>query len=83
MIFRDGRIFGGFGGLKVGFLAAASAALLAPLCSIAYGDAVVGSGTSASCSEAALSAALAVGGDISFDCGGPATITVTSVKTIL
>jgi hypothetical protein len=42
---------------------------------------VVGTGTAASCTEAALSAALTKGGVVTFDCGtAPATITVT--KTI-
>jgi hypothetical protein len=40
---------------------------------------VVGTGTAASCTEAALSAALAKGGVVTFDCGSaPATITVTT-----
>jgi photosystem II stability/assembly factor-like uncharacterized protein len=48
---------------------------------------VVGTGTSASCTEAALDACLPGGADftgaITFDCGAsPATITVTSTKTI-
>lgn len=43
---------------------------------------VVGAGTPESCNEAALDAALAKGGTITFDCGGPATITVTSTKEI-
>ncbi|HEX8796763.1 MAG TPA: right-handed parallel beta-helix repeat-containing protein [Polyangiaceae bacterium] len=39
---------------------------------------VVGSGTAASCTEAALDAAVAKGGVVTFDCGSaPATITVT------
>jgi hypothetical protein len=43
---------------------------------------VVGSGTAASCTEAALDAALAVGGRIIFDCGtAPTTITLTGQKT--
>jgi hypothetical protein len=46
-------------------------------------DAVVGTGTPGSCTEAALDAALAGGGNITFNCGtSPATITVTSTKTI-
>jgi hypothetical protein len=46
-------------------------------------DAVVGAGTAASCTEAALDAALAVGGVITFDCGAaPHTITVTAEKRI-
>lgn len=43
---------------------------------------VVGTGTPGSCTEAALDAALAKGGVITFDCGGEATITVTSTKMI-
>ena len=46
-------------------------------------DAVVGTGTAGGCTEAALDAALAAGGNITFNCGsGPVTITVTSEKTI-
>jgi hypothetical protein len=46
-------------------------------------DAVVGTGTAASCTEAALDAALAVGGVVTFDCGvAPHTITVTTGKRI-
>ncbi|HWN69725.1 MAG TPA: right-handed parallel beta-helix repeat-containing protein, partial [Haliangium sp.] len=46
-------------------------------------DAVVGTGTAASCTEAALDAALAVGGVVTFDCGAaPHTITVTAEKRI-
>jgi hypothetical protein len=41
---------------------------------------VVGTGTAASCTEALLSAALAKGGVVTFDCGSSATITLT--KTI-
>src|SRR5437867_7478616 len=47
---------------------------------------VVGTGTSASCTEAALNACLPGGGSfdgtVTFNCGGAATITVTSAKTI-
>lgn len=43
---------------------------------------VVGTGTPASCTERALDSALAGGGTISFNCGGAATITVTSHKVI-
>lgn len=46
-------------------------------------DAVVGTGTAASCTEAALDAALAVGGVVTFDCGAaPHTVTVTAEKRI-
>src|SRR2546425_2461817 len=47
---------------------------------------VVGTGTSASCTEAALNACLPGGasfdGTVTFNCGGAATLTVTSTKTI-
>ena len=43
---------------------------------------VVGTGTSASCTEAALDACLAGGGSVTFNCGGAATITVTGGKEI-
>lgn len=43
---------------------------------------VVGDGTSASCTEAALTNALAVGGTITFNCGGGKTITFTGEKSI-
>src|SRR5207245_7919584 len=47
---------------------------------------VVGTGTSASCTEAALDACLPGGssfnGTVTFNCGGAATVTVTSQKTI-
>jgi hypothetical protein len=39
---------------------------------------VVGTGSSASCTEAAFRTAVAAGGIVTFDCGGPATITVAS-----
>ena len=43
----------------------------------------VGTGTPKSCTEAALDAALASGGLVIFDCGpDPATVTITSTKTI-
>lgn len=43
--------------------------------------AVVGDGTTGSCTEAALREAAAGGGTITFNCGGPTTITVTSPIT--
>jgi hypothetical protein len=50
------------------------------------GPCIVGAGTSASCTEAALHACLPGGrnfkGTVRFDCGGSATIKVTSTKTI-
>lgn len=43
----------------------------------------VGTGSAASCDEAALDAALAGGGNIDFDCGAaPHTITITTTKVI-
>ncbi|MFN7987865.1 MAG: right-handed parallel beta-helix repeat-containing protein [Thermoanaerobaculia bacterium] len=55
-------------------------ALLVPGLAPAAG--VVGNGTPASCSEAALDAALAGGGAVTFSCGGPVTIPITSTKAI-
>ena len=43
---------------------------------------VVGTGTAGSCTEAALDTALAGGGNVTFNCGGAHTITVTTEKTI-
>src|SRR5262245_28037758 len=52
--------------------------------SLAGADAVVGTGTEASCTDASLDAALAIGGHITFDCGGGfgVTILLDSPKTI-
>ena len=44
--------------------------------------AVVGTGTPASCTEAALDAALAGGGSVTFNCGGTATIMLTTTKVL-
>ncbi len=44
---------------------------------------VVGNGTPASCTEAALNAALSGGGSVTFSCGGgPVVIPITSTKTL-
>jgi hypothetical protein len=44
---------------------------------------VVGTGSAASCTEAALGAALAGGGNVTFNCGGgPVTIPITSTKVL-
>ena len=43
---------------------------------------VVGDGTPASCTEAALAAAVATGGIVTFDCGGPVTITLTQALKV-
>src|SRR5215216_3696623 len=42
----------------------------------------VGTGSAASCTETALNTALAGGGAVTFNCGGPATINLTTTKTI-
>ena len=55
-------------------------ALLVPGLAPAAG--VVGNGTASSCTETALGAALAGGGLVTFSCGGPVTIPVTSTKAI-
>lgn len=56
--------------------------LLAGLAAGAARAAVVGDGTPASCTEAALDAALEAGGAMTFACGGPATIVVTARKVL-
>jgi hypothetical protein len=43
---------------------------------------VVGTGSVASCTEGAFAAALLAGGTVTFNCGGPATIIITSPKTV-
>jgi len=59
------------------------ALLAAIVCSApAHAAGVVGTGTSASCTEAALDAALAGGGVVTFNCGGPATIQITATKNV-
>lgn len=47
-----------------------------------WGGGVVGNGTAGSCTEAALETALSGGGLVTFNCGGPKTIVLTSQKTI-
>ncbi|GAC1387036.1 MAG: hypothetical protein NVSMB42_07860 [Herpetosiphon sp.] len=47
-----------------------------------YASGVVGDGTAGSCTEAALDSALASGGSITFACGGPITIILTTQKMI-
>jgi len=41
-------------------------------------DQIVGTGSPGSCTESALQAAVTAGGSIRFDCGGPATVSITS-----
>jgi hypothetical protein len=43
---------------------------------------VVGTGTAASCTESAFSSAIQQGGKVGFNCGGPATIPITSEKAV-
>ncbi len=62
-------------GLLAGLLSA-----LSPQSAIAAG--VVGDGTPGSCDEAALDAALAGGGLITFDCGNQLFVNLTTAKTI-
>ena len=59
--------------------------LLLFLCSAlgVEGGGVVGNGTAGSCTEAALETALSGGGLVTFNCGGPKTIVLTSQKTIM
>lgn len=72
----------------IGILGAAGGARAAMICVTPFGPdtapttTVVGAGTAASCSEAALTKALARGGVIRFNCGGPATIAITSQKVL-
>lgn len=49
---------------------------------LGFAGGVVGDGTPGSCTEANLDSALAGGGTITFNCGGPKTIALTTVKTI-
>ena len=59
------------------------ALLIAPAAPrVAQAASVVGDGTPASCTEAALDAALADGGAIAFECGGAHTIVFSSQKVI-
>ena len=64
--------------LLVALLAAAM--LASPEAVLAAGT--VGSGSPASCTEGAFDTALAGGGAVTFDCGGPATITFSATKSI-
>ena len=70
----------GFGAVTVLVVRATVALLLLPLPALA--DGVVGTGSPASCIEGALDVALTSGGAVTFNCGGPATIVITSTKVI-
>jgi predicted outer membrane repeat protein len=66
--------------------AGCAAAVVSVVClaaAIAHAGGVVGTGTPASCTEVALDAALAGGGDVSFECGAsPHSIAVSFTKQI-
>ncbi len=63
------------------FLLAALSVALVPSSVHAFGT--VGTGSAASCTEAALNQALSGGGMVTFNCGGgPVTIPITTTKTI-
>jgi hypothetical protein len=72
---------GGSGAGGQGMTATGPCAPPAGLFDVSNPTTVVGTGAG-TCTEAALTAAIAKGGVITFDCGGAATITVTSPKTI-
>ena len=67
-------------------LAAVALALAGPVSAIAADAApaanVVGNGTPGSCTENAFDTAVAIGADITFNCGGPHTIAFTHPATI-
>ena len=48
----------------------------------AHAAGTVGNGTIGSCTEASFDTALGGGGTVNFNCGGPATITLTATKSI-
>jgi predicted outer membrane repeat protein len=70
----------GSGGSTASTGAASGCAPILTLVDTSVPDHVVGTGTAASCTDTAAQTTLALGGKITFNCGGPATITVT--KTI-
>ncbi len=67
---------------------APTAAAAAAVCTAPFAEdtspttVLVGSGTAASCTEAALTSAIAQGGVIRFNCGGAATIPITATKNL-
>jgi hypothetical protein len=57
--------------------------MIAAFAPTAYAAGVVGTGTNASCTEAAFDTALTGGGDVTFNCGpGTTTIVFTATKNI-
>ncbi len=65
----------------LGVLATASVFTLVFLASVKAAG-VVGTGTPASCTKSAIIGAVSGGGLVEFDCGGPATITLTNYLAI-
>lgn len=65
----------------------AIAARLLPLgfaaAGLVHAAGTVGTGTPASCTEAALDTALSGGGSVTFNCGGSATIVLTGTKNVI
>ncbi len=59
-----------------------AAAMFAGATITAQAAGTVGTGTAASCTEAALMTALTGGGNVTFNCGGAATIVLTSTKNL-
>jgi len=75
-------LFDGNLGSSDGALPAATCSLPLPLSSTSTPTTVVGTGDGGSCTESALAAAIHAGGIVTFDCGGPATIAVTSTIAV-
>jgi hypothetical protein len=88
MVLRLGLVLGlALAGLGSAGSAASAAAWTAPPATAPRGPqapagGVVGTGIPGSCTEAALSSALAGGGTVTFNCGGPISITVATAQTI-
>jgi predicted outer membrane repeat protein len=74
--------FGFTRGLMYVFIVMIGLAIPIGLLQAAPDGGVVGNGTPGSCTESALTIALAGGGNVTFNCGGPTTISIASVKTI-
>src|ERR1700678_4489130 len=71
-------LFDGNIGSSDGALPAATCSLAVPLSNTSTPTTVVGTGDAGSCTEAALDTAVQAGGVVTFDCGGGATIAITS-----
>jgi predicted outer membrane repeat protein len=68
--------------LRIGLIVVMIGLMVVAKFEVAFAAGVVGDGTPGSCTEAALNAALVGGGDVSFNCGGPKAILITTAKTI-